>query len=376
MPYNGIINGGGVLPPSNLPDDDTVRGASTRASTLRNKNLKGKSLKGSNLKSSGKSQVHTPSRTSSASAPSLSRPLLTVADSSKEGGTKNNTSSRLYVGMPHLDKPTMDSQILTAIFNHLRNELGDKQMESQKKELKSSDKSLQEQHKKVIAKIKDSIKKTEKSKKASLVSKIFGWIGTVVAVIAAVVATIATGGAAWPMLAMAVVGLGLMIMSETGAMTKMMTGIAKGFAKMLEAFGTSADKAKEISQYMAMAVVMTVIIGANIIAAVASGGATASETAAMVLQVSRLIETVVQATSMVSEGGADVAKAVYTSDATKDRADEAETHATIKEMESNKQQMVTDIKRTSKMIQDTRSSAFEVIQSFNEGTDYTAEQMV
>ena len=376
MPYNGII-GGGVLPPSNLPDDDTVRGASTRASTLRNKNLTGKKLKGSGLKSSGKSQVSTTAKTSSApSAPSLSRPLLTVSDSSKDGTTQNNILSRLYVGMPHLDKPTMDSQILTTIFNHLRNELGDKQMQSQKKELQSSDKSLQEQHKKVITKIKDSIKKTEKSKKASLASKIFGWIGTIVAVIVAVVATIATGGSAWPMLAMAVVGLGMMIMSETGAMTKMMNGIAKGFAKMLEAFGTSADKAKEISQYMAVAVVMTVIIGANIIAAVASGGAAASETAATILQVTRLIDTVVQATSMVGQGSSDVAKAVYTSGATKDRAAEAETHANIKKMETDKQQMVSDIKHTTKMIQDTRSNAFDVIQSFNEGTDYTAEQMV
>lgn len=365
------------LPPLPLPSEETpprqTGGVPLRGAPLRvepSSSLKARATKTGKAGATGSRATKIASKTPS---------LVTVSSSPTLAKSKASQEdiAIAYNFFPKLDGPPLvDARSLTITMNSLMKTLEKTELTSQKKEVKASNDKAQAQHKKVIKKIKDNIEKAQKQKSMGLIGKILGWIGTIVAVIVGVVATIATGGSAWPLLAMSLVGLGTMILTETGAMNKIVEGIGKGFAQLLEDCGVPKDKAKEAGQYLAVATVIVVMVTANIVAAVASGGSNLSESAAMIFQVTRLIDSVVQASLTASQGGVDVAKAVYGSQATQDLADEASIKAKIKQLTSNRAQIITDMKRTQKLIQNTQDAVYDMLKSFHEGEEMTIEQMV
>ena len=138
----------------------------------------------------------------------------------------------------------------------------------------------------------------------------------------------------------------------------------------------SEDKAKEIGQYMAVATVVVLVVSANIIAAVASGGSTLTGAAAMIFQAVRLIQGISQAALLGAQGGADIANAIYVSNASEDRADEASIRAELTRLQTHRDQMLKDLKRTSQLINSINAVVPQMLANFSEGEEVTIQHMV
>lgn len=126
-----------------------------------------------------------------------------------------------------------------------------------------------------LSNLKDISNKAEDQAKHKHASKIFGWIGKVFATVAAVVAvavfsvaTVATGGAAAPLLAIAVIGLvaaGVsladQISQEVGGPPISLSKMASGFiSKVLVACGVDKDKAENIAQVVSMGLFLPALL--------------------------------------------------------------------------------------------------------------------
>ena len=119
-------------------------------------------------------------------------------------------------GAPALEMPAEDfsADQLALILSALNNKSSEAQIKTAKEGLEISKTQKDEMHKKAIEKIEEAARKAAEAASKNKVGGIFGWIGkiaafvaAVVATVAAVVATVATGGAAAPLLALAVMGL-------------------------------------------------------------------------------------------------------------------------------------------------------------------------
>ena len=118
--------------------------------------------------------------------------------------------------------------------------------------------SLETEHKERGKKIDDSIKKMEEAAKARMASRIFGWLGAILSVVAAVVATVVTGGAAAAFaIAGAVIAVTSLVLNETGAMDKMIEGLAKALEK------AGMDKKK--AQLAASLIINLTIMAASLV---------------------------------------------------------------------------------------------------------------
>ena len=146
--------------------------------------------------------------------------------------------------IPALDDPADIKQLeanLEKLLAYLQLDNEERQAEMAKERINVQKDSLNTEHKERGEKIKDSIKKMDEAAKSRMANRIFGWIGAILAVAAAVVATVVTGGvAAGFAIAGAVVAVTSLILNETGAMDKMVEGLAKA----LESSGMSKSDAK------------------------------------------------------------------------------------------------------------------------------------
>jgi len=201
---------------------------------------------------------------------------------------------------------------------------------------------MAEANKKEAERIKEMLAKIEKSKTSGLFGKIFGWIGVALAVIGAAIATVATGGAAAPALALAIVGLGMMILQETGAMDKIVEGLAKNPALLMLVFGPVAggllfgliqggvidEKQAQMAIQLTFAAAMLV---ASIAGAVASGGAAATE---MVFKVIGMIGQIAGAAAQIGAGASGIATAAYSYQAAQLDADAKENQAWLAKLQA------------------------------------------
>lgn len=148
-----------------------------------------------------------------------------------------------------------DGSVLALVMMELNAKLGEMQANVAKEGVKADKLKLENVSKQRLDQIKEAIKKMDEASKSGLLGKIFGWIGAIVGLIAAVAATVLTGGAlAGVALTLAVVGIAMLVMEETGGMEKLMTAM----------FGDN-EKAKMAFQIALMAVML--------VASLATGGA-------------------------------------------------------------------------------------------------------
>jgi hypothetical protein len=138
-------------------------------------------------------------------------------------------------------------------------------------------------------------KQLEEAKKpTSLLKKIFGWIGVVVSLIVAVAAVVATAGAATPVLVGACILAGVAVASLADQIMQEASGgelsLAKGFSKMLQAFGVD-EKTAEIA---GMAVIGGIMLVGTIAGAVLTMGAGSGAAISNIAKMAKMIKTVAQ----------------------------------------------------------------------------------
>ncbi len=209
------------------------------------------------------------------------------------------------LGKPFLDAPTTrpDSADLTVLMLKLRQITQEKQLEVSVNFIKTNKEKLQAQHEERVKKILEAAEKAEKAAKAGKIGKIFGWIATAIALVACIAACVATGGLALGPCVGAVMAVGMMVATETGAMDKLMEGLGNALKKM----GIGEPAAQIIAAVIIMAAVLAVsCVGPGALSAgLSRAGAQVTKMAGQsVVQASRMA-------SMAQKFG-DMAKVVTT----------------------------------------------------------------
>lgn len=208
---------------------------------------------------------------------------------------------------------------------------------------------IKSRQEKRIKQIQKSLRKMQKAKKSGRASKILGWAGAVVGVIGAVAAVALTGGAAAPVLAVALLGLALQIAQETGGMDKLQT-----------AFFGNDEKAKmwfSIGLSIAMLVLgLAAGYGAFSAANNISNISKATQTIATVMSVSaEAVQTTAQAVAMtasiigalvaIGNGSAQINTAVTTYESTEDQQAAQRNRAWLQKLQAQLQEEQADIKK-------------------------------
>ncbi len=187
--------------------------------------------------------------------------------STQETGTPTGAT-----GVPVLDNPDSEKSLqanLEKLISYLQLDNQERQAEMAKDRIKVNQDSLETQHSDRTDKIKKSLDEMDKAAKLGLFGKIFGWLMAAVAVVTAVALSVATGGVATAAVVGAVIAVGAMTLSETGAMDK----IVQGLSDLLEKAGMS----KEAAAIVAQVAIAAVIVGASLGAGLAGGAGQVSQ---------------------------------------------------------------------------------------------------
>ena len=215
-------------------------------------------------------------------------------------GTEQPGQPAGATGVPALDNPADLKQLeenLEKLIAYLQLDNEERQAEMAKERIETQKESIASEHKDRQAKIDETLKKMEDAAKSRLANRIFGWLGAIVAVAAAVAAvafTIVTGGAgavaAGFAVAGAVVAVGALIMSETGATDK----LTKMLAESLEKAGLSKNAAKIAAALIINLSIMAVSLGCSVggmVSGFASAGKAIMDMATMAVRVAKMAQT-------------------------------------------------------------------------------------
>ncbi|MBC6497310.1 MAG: type III secretion system translocon subunit SctE [Alphaproteobacteria bacterium GM7ARS4] len=303
-----------------------------------------------------------------------SKAVVTIESADAHGGGLSRDVSQFF-DLVALEGPNISTEDIISSLRALRQNLSQSRARSEKRSIGIRQQQLDDRHEKNKEAIRAMAAKLRKASKKGLAGKILGWIGASVTLIAATIATVVTAGATAPLLAMAIVGMGMMVLQETGAMDKMVEGLGKGLSEMLKGMGVDAEKAKEIGGYLAVAVVAVALITANIIAAAASGGTASGELATTVLEVTRLVQQVMEASTLAAQGGVDIAAGVDRKDAADARAEQAGIQASLREIGHAQDVSGDDLKRISQFIQKIDEAIAKILAEISSGQDKLIQKM-
>jgi hypothetical protein len=161
------------------------------------------------------------------------------------------------MGLPSPAKMTNDD--LISLLQTLRSKTEDQSMKSTAEGIKNAKEAKAAAADEKIAALKKQLESMDKAEKGGVFGKIFGWIAAAAMVIAGAALLIA-GGAGAALLIGGIAMMAVMTMQETGAMDKMIDGIAKG----LEAMGLDPKVAQMISTVIAATLIAAVAVAASV----------------------------------------------------------------------------------------------------------------
>ncbi|MFC4160055.1 type III secretion system translocon subunit SctE [Chitinimonas lacunae] len=196
------------------------------------------------------------------------------------GNVGGNQGGRAPQGAPELEAPRGDfsSDQLALLLMSLQNKSEDAQLQTAKQGLEISKQQKEDMHKRAIEKIEEAARKAAEAAEKAKANKVLGWftkvfafVAAVVATVAAAVATVATGGAAAPLLALAVMGLvatGMDLANQIsqecgGPEISLSKWVTEGCAKLLTAMGMSEEDAKKYAPILAAVAATVVSAGAT-----------------------------------------------------------------------------------------------------------------
>jgi len=293
-------------------------------------------------------------------------------------------------GAPQLDGVTVNfsAEDMAATLLVLQGKTQEAQLSTAKEGINTNKKKLEDQNQRATDKINDWIKKCEeasaKEKAGGVLNwfkKIAGAIAAAFAVVAAAIATVATGGAAAPLLALAVLALASSAVDIASEVDKANGGkgfdhvtqwmdpgsiIGKGMGELAKAFGASDEQAAIVSA--TFAVVATIAIMAASIAL--TGGASAvSDVQKMILTAARVgqaVAGVVAGATTAAKGGVDIAVAHDQRDATLIQADKKKIDAIIAKLQKQMDEDRDEIKKVLDQMMEGMNIVSKMINSAGE----------
>lgn len=251
----------------------------------------------------------------------------TLVDSSANAGAQRISNSN---GAPTLDGVLINfsAEDLAATLLVLQGKTQEAQLATAKEGLQISRDKMKALHEKNIKKLDEVIKKCESAASKSKLGKIFGWVAKVAAFVAAGVAlaalTVVSGGAAAPLLALAIAGMVGSAMSMASSISQefggpplelgsLATMASKAF---LGAVGVPADKLESAAKLMGGALALglapgSLLIDNQLLSNVATGiaelgGANAATTAYLGMAVALATGLAVIAVSIATGGGSGI----------------------------------------------------------------------
>lgn len=334
-------------------------------------------------------------------------------------------------GAPRLDAPTQSfsANDMVDLLRSLRGKTQDEQLKAAKEGLESARIKSEKNTEKQLEKIKEWVDKCKEAQSKGLLGKIFGWIGkifafvaSIVAVVAAAAATVATGGAAAPLLALAVVGaisatmtLASAVSQECGGpeisinsliqhtVGKFLTDVcgvdpkqAENICKiiggalaiacpvmlaiepsllgnMAQSIALMAGADEKTAGYIGMALTIAAAIGVGIAMAVMTGGSSVATTATQVsnkviLGALKTFNTVVTGTSAAVSGGTQIAQGGLNISKAKSEEEAQQAIAGKKELEA---MMI----KLQKQMEEGREEMKKIIQQIEESTQLVSKMI-
>ncbi|WP_144630582.1 type III secretion system translocon subunit SctE [Bordetella genomosp. 13] len=338
-----------------------------------------------------------------------------------EGGKAPASGERLTDerGAPALAAPatTFNAADMVDLLRSLKGKSQDAQLAAAQKGLESARVKAEKNTEAQLDKIKDWIDKCKEADSKGLLGKIFGWIGKIAAVIASIaavaiaaVATVASGGAAAPLLAMAVIGavgatisLADQISQECGGPEISIGNLVQTMVgKFLEACGVPPETAERIGRvmggvlaiavpvmllvepqllggmaqniallsgadeqtagYIGMAVGIAAAVTAGIAMAVVSGGSSAGTAATKIA--SSLVGAgaqIVQGATSVATGGLKISEAIDKRDAENIIADKKELEAAMVKLQKQMEEGREELKKVIQQIEEGMQAVTKMI---------------
>ncbi|MBS7777595.1 type III secretion system translocon subunit SctE [Acidovorax sp. CCYZU-2555] len=288
-------------------------------------------------------QAPAPSGTDTPTAAANVRALDTAAllgdlGTSGKNGAAGSTGAALISnanGSPSIGNVAIDfsAEDLTAALLVLQGKTQDAQLRTAKEGLGVSRLKMEENHKKSMEKIETWIKKSESAAAKGKLGGIFSWVGKIAAFMATAIATVAlaaatplTGGAAAPLLALAIIGLVGSSMSLASSISQAAGGpplelssiMTKVCSTFLQAVGVPEEKLESASRVMAGAIGMLTgamlvdsqLLG-NMVSSIADLSISDKQAAAIVGTIFAMLATIaLSVVTTVASGGSNSAKAV------------------------------------------------------------------
>ena len=289
----------------------------------------------------------------------------TPVNSRSETGTVNGAT-----GTPSLDNPddaAAKEVDLEKLIMYLQLESSEEQAQLAQERINMQKDTLATSHKERMDKLNESLEKMDKAARTNKFNKIFGWLMAAVAVVVAVAACVATGGVAIGPCIGAAIAVGTCILTATGAMDKILEGIAKG----LEKLGMSKEAAQIVAQ-VAMAVV---IIAATLATCGAGVGAAASSTAATIAQTIQkgadIAMKLMGVASIISNG----VGAGQNYSASMAQADVTEMAKVLAQLRQQLQDSEDELQKILELIQNIFSGIVAILNSETETQKVIAQQM-
>ncbi len=298
---------------------------------------------------------------------------VTAAGRTEEAGRPAGATS-----IPALDNPADIKQIeanLEKLIAYLQLDNEERQAEMAKERIEVNKDSLAAEHEERGKKIDESIKKMEEAAKARTASRIFGWLGAILAVVAAVVTTVVTGGAAAAFaITGAVIAVTSLVLNETGAMDKMVEGLAKA----LEKSGMDKSKAQLAASLIVNLTIMAISLGCSI-GGMAAGFAQMAKAAADTINaVAKAVQTASSiANSAIGIGGlaAGIATTITGYKSGIAEADVTELGKIMAELQRRLEESEEELEALLQAIQDCISQIVELLASETDTQSEIASQI-
>ena len=273
-------------------------------------------------------------------------------------------------GAPQIDGVSLNfsPEDMAAALLVLQGKTQEAQLQTAKEGIKTNAQKQEAQNAKAMEKIKEWIKNSEDAAAKQKVNGVLGWfkkifavVASVFAVAAAAVATYATGGAAAPILALAMLSLASSTVSLASEISKACGGpdfdfvaewmdpatmVGKGVGELAKLFGADEQQAAIVSAVFAVATTIAITAASVVL----SGGATAAseigKIAKLALDIGRAgqaIAGVATGLTQAAQGGVGIATAVNVRDASLAQADKKKIDALItmlqQQMEENREEI-------------------------------------
>lgn len=334
-------------------------------------------------------------------------------------------------GAPKIDAPAQafSANDMVDLLRSLRSKSQDGQLKTAKEGLESARVKAEKNTEKQLEKIKEWVDKCKEASSKGLLGKIFGWVGkifaflaAVVAVAAAAVATVATGGAAAPLLALAIVGavaatvslanaisqeaggpeisIGSLIQHTVGKFLTDVCGVdpkqvenickivggAMAIAcpimlaiepsllgNMAQGIALMAGADEKTAGYIAMALTIAAAIGVGIAMAVMTGGSSMASTVSQVsskviISTLKTFNAVLTGTSAVVSGGTQIAQGGV-------NISKAQSEEKAQIAISQKKELEAMMVKLQKQMEEGREEIKKIIQQIEESTQAVSKMI-